>query len=163
MFQRIQTIFLSGIVAFTCLLLYTTVLHFMAPQHIYEFNLFGLYDLSQPGKRLLLSSLPLAIAASLIIILALFALFFFKNRKRQLVMCKAILGLIVFLVVSGAYYFTTFRQLVVMLISPQEVLEYEIKFGNAAIMVIILAVLTLLSWRAIQKDEELVRSADRLR
>ena len=135
----------------------------MAPQHIYEFNLFGLYDMSQPGKRLLLGSLPLAIAAALIVLLALIAIFSYKNRKRQLFFCRAILGMIVFIAACGAYYFSTFRRLVVMLLSPQEVLDYEIKTGNAGILMLVLVILTILSWRAIQKDEDLVRSADRLR
>jgi peptidoglycan/LPS O-acetylase OafA/YrhL len=96
------------------------------------------------------TGMTLLAESSLTAILALVAIFLFKKRKMQLNFCFGILGLLVL-----SYLIIIFD---LWLPNRGNVsLEVPVVFPFFAL------VLDLLAIRAIQKDEKLVRSADRLR
>jgi hypothetical protein len=88
----------------------------------------------------------------LVSISALGAIFFYKNRKIQLIVCYAILELLVL-----SYLFILFDLWIPTQRENLLVFEAPIVFPFFAIILDVLAI------GAIQKDEKLVRATDRLR
>lgn len=87
------------------------------------------------------------------IITALYTIFSYKNRHRQIILTNVLLGFILFLCICIVAYSWAYG------------IKNEISFSPAYGMVLpILAyILGWLARRSIRKDEELVRAADRIR
>ena len=77
-------------------------------------------------------------------------IFLFKNRKQQIKFSK-ISGLI------------TIAELLFLVITYFNINENEIRFGFAGFMVPITTILFFLAHKSIKKDDELVKSVDRIR
>ena len=86
-------------------------------------------------------------------IFAIVALFLFKNRNLQIRMCN--LNMLIICIFTGAiFYFADHSKT-----NPGSIVHYAI----GCYFPLVQLVLSFLAIRAIRKDEELVRSADRLR
>ncbi len=118
-------------------------------------NLFNISD--EKGVISSLQTYPIAGLTILVTLLSLVTLFMFKNRKRQLVLTRilnlSLTGLIVLL-----YVYSDFR---IQTIASGS--EYSTTFLLGAYAPLLSIFLVFLAAKAIKKDEELVRSADRLR
>jgi len=99
---------------------------------------------------------PLIIITVLIVMLALvpfITLFLFKKRKIQLVFSKIVIVLaVLFTVVSGYYAYHVMN-------------EYSVRILPAlkSIIPVLTLLFSVLAYRGIKKDDDLVRSYDRLR
>lgn len=147
MIQRKQTIFLllAAVAAVVCV-----------------FMPLGSFELAGMGKEPVLYNLaivdgdghlcfgycPLFVLLSLSAILSFVAIFLFKNRKRQMMLCKCNLILLVLW-----YAFLTY------IIYTTDNFHQSI----AACLPFVSAVLVWLAHRSILSDEKLVRAADRIR
>ncbi|MDB5159153.1 MAG: hypothetical protein JWR50_3860 [Mucilaginibacter sp.] len=96
----------------------------------------------------------LTIATALVALLPIALIFFYKNRKKQINLCYGLL-----LVVIGYSYWVS--QAVKNVIGTAYVNMSN--FGIGVILLSVSLLLIVLAQKAIQKDEKLVRSADRLR
>lgn len=143
MIQRIQTIYLllASIISGGLIFVF----------HLWKFiekNVFALDLLNSESS--LLKAIPVLFIVSAI--LAFVAIFIFKNRKLQFVIGR--LTILVHLFLLGLLIY-------VSLILPGEIAVSEKGIG---MFIPILAILLLvLANKAIKKDEDLVKSADRLR
>lgn len=104
------------------------------------------------------SAMPLMLGILVSIILLLAVIFQFKNRKKQ--MLWANLTMIQMLVIMGLFSWVHYRMISRLRNSE---IDLEIGYGVAVVFPIVSLVLTWLAKKAIKKDDDLVRSADRLR
>ncbi|MHB8261742.1 MAG: DUF4293 domain-containing protein [Bacteroidia bacterium] len=137
MMQRIQSLFIALIIICGCCL------------WIFPF-------VSYQGYPPLLLRKPadiLPIANYLSILLALVCLFLYKNRKLQIKFCHIIIA------VNAILFF-------VMMLFSNQLFDHDFEKGTfliSAYLPLVAIIAAYLASRYIKKDEELVRSADRIR
>jgi len=144
MIQRIQTLYLTiAILVMSILPIFLSVWENLEAVDVYVFDLFK-YD------SLMFKSLPILFVSSVLI--SLITIFKFKNRQTQFVLGR--LNIL-----------TNFIILVLLVIHLQslsgEILISEKGIGSALPLITI--VLLVLANKAIKKDEDLVKSVDRIR
>jgi hypothetical protein len=105
------------------------------------------------GTELLEKILPLLIILIIIASMALVTIFLFKNRKLQMKLSVVLIMLSVLLIFGIAYYMFAF--------SRNYGAEIELRL-NLVLPVLIL-VCSIFAYRGIRKDQELIKSYDRLR
>ena len=158
MIQRIQTIFLA-LVAISCILLFFFPLanYYDVVNGNYKFFIQGVkYMDPEPQVRFgTLFALPLIIMVAASFIFSVGTLFLYKNRPLQirLITFNVLLNIILLIVI---FFFYATKIKTMTLIEP----EYQYP---GMILPLISLVLLILSHRFIRKDENLVRSADRIR
>lgn len=143
MIQRIQSIYL----------LVTSILSLV---FIYVFELLTVNETKVFAKDLLFSELLLEISIPVLFylsgLIALFTIFLFKNRKLQFVLGRVII--LINLILLGILIYQSVNL-------PGEDVSSEKGIGMFIPTVVIL--LIVLANKAIKKDEDLVKSVDRLR
>ncbi|MFT6001512.1 MAG: glucan phosphoethanolaminetransferase (alkaline phosphatase superfamily) [Flavobacteriales bacterium] len=148
MIQRIQSVYLA--ISTICL-----ALLFVFPFSYYpnmEYNVMELTN-SELGPKILY---PLFINVIVSILLALFSVLSFKNRKRQQLLNKInFLVLLVFLIVM----FFDFNNIA----SDLPIEKTEINYGIGLFLPIVALICLLMANRAIKSDEKLIKSMDRIR
>jgi hypothetical protein len=100
------------------------------------------------------SFIALIAATAIVAIIPLILIFLYKNRKQQITLCYG------YIVVVIGYTFWI-SQTVKGLVGDVELKTSN--FGIGALLSSVSIVLTILAFKAIQRDEKLVKSADRLR
>ena len=155
MIQRVQTLYLVGIVALMAAALFTPLAYFAAGTNVYE--LFAFELASQSGEGASQSTMYMGIVVELATIIPLVTIFLFKNRMLQIRLCAVELVLLVGAQIFMAiYYYLSNRMF--------EQLEFHTQgFRIAIIFPLVALILDYLALRAIFKDEMLVRSLDRIR
>ncbi len=150
MIQRIQTVFLFLACLLTGLLFFIPFAGFVSG-NIYNLTLMGISS-ANIGDQIQQPYWLTGIGA-LELILIFVAIFLFKNRKLQ--MKITVVALFAALVLNGAMFLVlnTFKS--TLLSDP----VYKIGF----IFPLIAAILLFLAYRSINKDEQLIKSLDRLR
>ena len=143
MIQRIQSIFLFLIVLVFIVLMFIPVYHITFTSSI---------NAQASGNLLFIPLLFIPLAC--ISLLALVAIFLYKNRARQMKICR--LGLILSLLISVNAI--VFPQFFIHGISRE-----NLQVGNGAYLLPLNIVLFALATYFIKKDEDLVKAADRLR
>lgn len=151
MIQRIQSVYLAlaVILLVLCCCMPLAVLEpegMGKPAVMYSLVVIG-------GDGAIMSYLPLALFILVLIaeIITVFAIFGYKNRRRQMKMCRtAMLTELLWLAGYAGllYYFGK---------------DFTPHVSMAAFIPIIALILTFMARRAIKKDDDLVRSAERFR
>ncbi|MCU0460419.1 MAG: DUF4293 domain-containing protein [Bacteroidales bacterium] len=95
----------------------------------------------------------LASLVILIFLISVISIFFYRKRKIQIKMAATIIILVCLLILASAYYYISVAR------------EYNggIKPGINVIILPVMLLFSYLTFRGIRKDEELVKSYDRLR
>ena len=161
MIQRIQTIYLSAVIVLCCMMFIMPMAKFQITKPgetaEYVFNLLHTVDnvTKQPvnfGNTWLIT-----ITAICMLLVSALTIFLYKQRTVQLIIAR--LNLYVSFIFIGMLYFFIEREL-------------HISYGDgnanlvrlpAGYFPIVIIVLLILAVRGIKKDEELIKSADRLR
>lgn len=150
MIQRIQTVFLLAAFVFTVLLFFVPFTSLISDL-VYNFSLNGITStkvaeqIQQPVWLTLFG-----LVNSLIILVTIFL---FKNRRLQ--MKLTLLATLLSFGLNAAMYFLTDRY--------HTLLSAEVNYKISFIFPLIAAILLFLAYRSIRKDENLIRSLDRLR
>jgi len=157
MIQRLQSLYLAIAAAAIAIAFFFPIITYINDAQIWlEIYLKGIKDNSSPqlginGSMLL----PLQVMAVLSIILAVTAIFLFKNRKSQMKLVR--LGIVLVLVEIALIFFYYANMLA-------KVSSTVPDFNHAGIYLLLVAlVMFVLANRGIMKDDKLVRAADRLR
>jgi glucan phosphoethanolaminetransferase (alkaline phosphatase superfamily) len=157
MIQRIQSVYLLMAVLFNIGMAFLPVFSLSEPDlnlRVYAFTQ-SVTDVSgasvtKPAPWLILFSISLAIIATIVVI------FMYKDRKKQIRLCYSLYILQALIIVLALVWITTNLQ-----ISLTEVID------KAHPLSLIFPVVSMwwifMAQRAIKKDEELVRSVDRIR
>lgn len=144
MIQRIQTIYLL-------LTTITAILFLSGEIFLFENGM----DFSLTGLSAEINAIDIVLSALLLAVplLAFLIIFFYKKRKLQIRLTLLLLLLIIAMVGVAGYY---------IYISPGRS-DTEIVFTYKLILPFLMLIFTFLAYRGIRKDEEIVRSYDRLR
>lgn len=153
MIQRIQSLFLSGILLLMLLFLFLPFGTFGSDNgEIYSLFHNGLFKILPSGQVAVYYNYALSILNILVLILTFLTIFSFRHRLLQIKYCGIIMLLLV--VITGS-------ELWQLIQTAKSFSYYSLKI--AFFFPIIGIVLTLLARKFIRRDEELVRSADRIR
>jgi len=150
MIQRIQTLFLLIAVALITAMFFMPLAEFIIDGQVYTFTY---RNIGIPGTEPLFKSYALAILLTVILLLILVTVFLFKNRRLQMRLC--IYNMLLNFGFYGLFYFY-YHQVV-----STNQLTYS--FAVASVFPLITIILLWLAFRAIRKDDILVKSVDRIR
>ncbi|MBN1250666.1 MAG: DUF4293 domain-containing protein [Bacteroidales bacterium] len=152
MIQRIQTIFLLASLILIFLIFWFPLAGLIVDDsYQFLFRYRGIYEIH--SELIAISSLPLAILFAIILILNLISIFLYKNRILQ--MRISILNILLMIGSVGLIYFYIWIAKTELNVIP--------RYTLISIFPFISAILTYLAFRAINKDQKLVKSLDRIR
>lgn len=156
MLQRIQTVYLllAGI-AVLCMLGFPLAAYYITDTEYYVLSALGMESAS--GERIELSA-NWAFFSAIVVIAALiiYSVFQYKKRNHQLKIIRGAYLLLAGLLV-GMYF------LIEKNAQAAEITAYELHYGISYFLPIVTIIFLFLASRSIRKDEELVKSLDRLR
>ena len=155
MIQRIQSVYLSIIVLISILLIKGSILVFSEKTGsiiILTFNEIFRKNAGQ-GLELIEKLLPLTILIITIPIISLITIFLYKKRKYQLVMSRVLITLNSILLIAFIH------------VSLRIISGYGVQLvpGVKMVIPVLMLILSILVFRGIRKDDQLVKSYDRLR
>jgi hypothetical protein len=151
MLQRIQSMFLFIILGISVSDLFVPLAIF-EKKNVYELFCLNVID-TGTGQVQEFISFPLLIVMAVIVLITVITIFSYKNRPRQIKFCKLnILMNFVFIVVL--FYFAD---------EFEKLSGANAQYTIGAFLPLASVVLLFLTNRSVKKDEELVKSADRLR
>ena len=155
MIQRIQTIYLLAAFILLIILYFLPFADFKVEEAFFSLETSGIRDFDVKGYGFELAWFPvifqwmIPLAAFLIFV----SIFYYKNRKLQMTLCKVNMFLLFLLFASIVFYI---YQLKIYF-------EADVRLKIALIIPLIAIVLVGLAHRNIKKDENLVKSYDRIR
>ena len=160
MIQRIQTVYLL-LVALIGGLLYVYPLVSLVPANanaepvVYHVSALKVEMLINGTSDLMMRFWPVVVLNALVIAFALLIVFQYRNRRRQMNYTQLLLLL-------------NLAQIVLLVVDVDRLrsiagTNHQVSYSVFAVLPVIQLVLTRLAITAIKKDDELVRSADRLR
>lgn len=169
MIQRVQSIYLilsaiscglMTLVPFAAITTKGKVLFegVVAEGDLYTLDVFGVHYLLNEHQVELMGLWYIAAMVACACTISIIAIFLFKNRSLQITICK--LNLLVYLGVILAISLSADTALSYVIDLG---MEGEVEYQLGAAFPIVSAILVFLATRAIKKDDELVRSADRIR
>jgi uncharacterized membrane protein YidH (DUF202 family) len=153
MIQRIQSLYLLLVAAIYSTLFFVPINEMICTNHILKLSIWGLFEITGNQQELIIEVFPLLIITIISILIALVTLFLYKNRKLQmrLSLYNSILSLgMAFLMLFYVYQIS-------------ENNHTQIGFSMGLLVPFITFVISILAFRAIRKDELLIRSIDRIR
>jgi hypothetical protein len=155
MIQRIQSLFLFLTTLVSLIFLKGSYLSFINKTgSVINITFTGIMK-STDGQafELIQNVMPITILIPVIAALSFSIIFFFKNRSLQLLLSKILIALITILIlVSGYYSYIIISQM-----------DGAIVPGIKMVLPVIMLILSVLAFRGIKKDDQLVKSYDRLR
>lgn len=155
MIQRVQSIYLLLTTVLSVLFLLSGIIYFTESSgSLLKISFNGLFrETGMQNNELVNSILPLTVLLIIIPLLAFVIIFLFKNRSIQIILTRVLITLITMLIVTIAAYSIAISEKFGASINP---------VFNTAIPLVQLA-LAVLALRGIKKDDDLVKSYDRLR
>ncbi len=154
MIQRIQSVYLFLTTILSLLFLRGSFLQFINNSgFVIKVTFRGIIDSASQGSEITEKLLPLTLLMIIIPVLSLITIFLFRNRKVQMLLTRFLILLCsAFLLLSGYYSYSI-------------ITRYEATLVPVFRMIIPVLLLTfsILALRGIKKDDNLVRSYDRLR
>lgn len=155
MIQRLQSVYLSLTTLLSLLFLNGNILSLINKTgSVFGITFSGIIRNTQgAAPELIEKLLPLSIIILIVPIVALVAIFLFKNRILQMRIVMAQTCMVVLLILILGYY------------SYVIITKYDasVNIGFKMFLPIVLLILSALAYRGIKKDELLVKSYDRLR
>jgi len=151
MIQRIQTLFLLTAAILSGMLLTGDLIRLAAGNStVFSLSFAGMVD---QGGDVLQRLWPMTIILAIVPLLALVAIFFYRNRPLQMRLTMLVLLLSLGTLILGAFYVLMFDRKI----------DVTVMWRVKVLFPLISAILAWLAYRAIMKDEARVKSYDRLR
>lgn len=158
MIQRVQSLFLFGVVVIAGLMFYFNVANFFAEFAYYKFYIYKLENLTPDAENIFSSTytLPLLVLNVLAGALALLTIFLYKKRMVQVRMIRFIFLLeIVMIALIFFYYIPNIEETLNATADYVGIIGIYLPLGSLLLLI--------LANRFIMRDEKLVRAANRLR
>lgn len=162
MIQRIQSIYLLLVVICQSLLFATALATFSGYDSSFNLSLMGFYKLSSAGHEMLINSYALMAVNVVVILFSIFIIFSYKNRKKQIRFASFNILLICAFIVLMFYSFDNAKSFIDLSFNNQGA-ELSTTYGIGMILPFLSLVFNFMAIKGIRKDEELVKSADRIR
>jgi hypothetical protein len=155
MLQRIQSIYLLFAALVIAALFIFPLVHdvYVDGQNV-TIKVTGIYTYINGQANQVLGFMPLTIATIVVALIPLAIIFMYRDRKRQIMFCYGAMGIIL----AYSYWVSSSVK--------NAIGGSNLQMSNYGIGIILLSLaifLIVFAQKAIQKDEKLVRSADRLR
>ncbi len=155
MLQRIQSIYLlaAGLVL-AALFAFPLVHDVLVQGNALTIRVTGVYQVVNGALTHTVSFMPLTIATVFVALSPLSVIFMYNNRRKQINLCYGLM----FLIIAYSYW--------VSQTVKNAIADAYLSLNNYGIGIILLSLsllLIVLAQKSIQRDEKLVRSADRLR
>lgn len=157
MIQRIQSVFLAAVVLLGIILFISPVLNFTSYEASFQMNAYTTYNIAD--HIVVSKNIGIGAMQGFVVLLAVITVFLFKKRQLQIKLCKLNLLLIAIQIAAIVFYIDTAKEA----IFPQNPNDIVLGLSLGFFIPILNFILTYLSIRFIKKDENLIRSADRLR
>ncbi len=155
MLQRIQSIYLLfAALVIAALFVFPLVHDVFVDGQTVTVKVTGVYNYANGQAQQVLSFIPLSIATAFVALIPVIIIFMYKNRKKQIMLCY---GAMVIILAFSYWVANTVKNAIG---------GADLQMSNYGIGIILLSlaiVLIIFAQKSIQKDEKLVRSADRLR
>jgi hypothetical protein len=154
MIQRIQTIWLIFSTVVPVSLMDGNIIKFVSKTgEKFQVGFHGIYKLTGSGYNIIRDSIGLPVTIVLISLLSLVTIFLYKFRKVQKVMALTVIAFSLILLILLAFY------------SYQTIREYNgsIQIGLLMFSPLVLLLASIMAYRGIVKDEDLIKSYDRIR
>jgi hypothetical protein len=155
MIQRIQSLYLLLIAVLSLFFFNDSLINFIGKSgSVIKLSFAGIVKAADTqGFELIDRLVPLSVIFIIIPLLALAAIFFFKKRNIQMWLTKVLIGLVSLLILLSGYY------------SYFVITRYNVKItpGLQMVLPLLLLIFSVLAFRGIRKDDQLVKSYDRLR
>jgi glucan phosphoethanolaminetransferase (alkaline phosphatase superfamily) len=158
MIQRIQSLFLLGVVIISALMYFFNVANFFTEFAYYKLYLHGLENMTPGGEEVFSKTftLPLLIINVLAGLMALLTIFYYKRRMLQVRLIRFIFLLeIVLVALVFFYYIPTIEEALNANADYMGIVGIYLPLGSLLLLI--------LANRFIMRDEKLVRAANRLR
>ena len=157
MIQRIQSLYLLLVVLICGMLFLFPIAEYTKDASIYVFDVLGIKNITDKSNPIeIISTLPVLLILIVVMLTELISIFLFKNRKLQIRICSLNILLLTALLATIFWYSDKAETAI-----GQE--GAITSFSIGAVVPIVALMFTFLAIRSIKKDEELVRSADRIR
>ncbi len=156
MIQRIQSVYLLLAAIAVALMTAFPIMSFYGDLHTFSVWLMKIENLV-PDSDLPythMSTMPLSVFTGIVFLLSIFSILKYNNRKLQMKLIKVNVLLNIMLIIG---IFLVYPRMITDAIAVTE--EYK----TAAFFPLVSLVLLILAFRGVKKDEELIKSADRLR
>lgn len=155
MIQRIQSIFLFLTTVLSLLFLKGGILNFINKTgETIKLTFSGIVKISGDNTNELISnSLIIAMLIVVIAVLSLVTIFLFKKRNIQLLLTGVLIGFITIFIIMCCYY-------AYLIITKYDA---DLVPGIKMVLPVVMLILAALAYRGIKKDDQLVKSYDRLR
>jgi peptidoglycan/LPS O-acetylase OafA/YrhL len=151
MIQRIQTLFLLAVLVLSALMCMGDLIKMdSGTGTLFTISFAGL---GEEGGEIIQRLWPLSVIMVIVPLLALIAIFLFKKRRLQMRVTMLVLLLSLGTLILGAFYIIMFDRKI----------DITVIWQVKAIFPLISAILAWLAYRSIMKDDQMVRSYDRLR
>ncbi len=154
MLQRIQSIFLFLASVAMALMFFFPLANFFSENYSIQLWVTGIIKHTEFSDNVNISPLPLLIIVPFVALLSFATIFLYKKRKIQLKLIKFNLLLNIILIALYFFYYIN---------SIEEITFANADYLTGSFFPLISLLFFILAFRAIRKDEKLVRSADRLR
>jgi hypothetical protein len=154
MIQRIQSVYLFFAALATGLIFIFPFAEYALNNELFRLDVVNFRSIAT--QQVMFNVIPLTLLVAITMLIALVTIFMYKNRMLQLRMGR--LNIFLYLAMLGAIFFYS-DSAVDTLGRDGVAIHYQL----GAMLPIIAIILTFLANRGIQKDEALVRSADRIR
>lgn len=156
MIQRIQTVYIFLACLFIALMFFFPIAGYYGEMHTLMFSVLGVENMVPDSGQIFKPyfTLPLVFFIVSISIIGFTTILLFKNRARQIMLIKLNILLSIILIIG---IFIIYSRMIQSVVVVSEV------FKTAAFFPLITLIFFVLAYRAVKKDDKLVRSADRLR
>jgi hypothetical protein len=154
MIQRIQTVYMLIAELLVGILFFVPFGEIAGKEGIiFRVGMKGIFPEGTPKPEAISSNWPIVIIWVLSLILIIVGIFLFENRKRQ--MRLSLINILILIALCCLIFFEV--------LSGSQQLSGHYSFSIYFVFPAIAAILLLMAYRAIAKDEALVRSIDRIR
>ena len=157
MIQRIQSVYLALVALCMLALYFSSIATFTSVNSLFIYSIFGLNMQGSANLELGIFPTFLLGLTTTIFALSLYSISLFKSRVKQMTFVRLNSLLLLLFIVIAVLAFN--RSMEISMAKVSVVTNYL--FGSVAPFIAL--VLNMLAFRAIKKDEALVRSADRIR
>lgn len=159
MIQRIQTLYLLVAVIATVVLIFIPIGNITTDDFSYVFNSFVVkYNI--PDEDTIMSTVYIALLLGISTILSIVAIFMYKDRKKQASIIYANMVVFLLSIMVMVYVYPDIVFVRKGLMKPDDLFDFNYWILACIIPV---ALSLYLANRAIKKDEEKIKAADRLR
>lgn len=153
MIQRIQTIYLALAVIVSSTLTYVNIADYVTKTGIYVLKMRGVFNSQDLAEAAILESNIYTLLIALTIIVPLYTIFSFNKRKMQMkfTLASIVINLFTF---GWTFAITNFAR---------EYIDFKTSYSIFLIFPLISAILLVLAYFNISKDEKLIKSLNRIR